>query len=98
MFTSTDVHRRPRLAKIAHDSKEANHLSTVPVRYHILSLEFLYCFGGEVSINMPMYRTTRPRLVYGRYYDAVSKVTCLSRGWGTDHQSLSIQNEQDKMN
>lgn len=45
---------------------------------------------------MPMYRTTHPKLVYGRYYNAVSKVTCLSRGWVTNHQSPSDQSEQDR--
>lgn len=43
-----------------------------------------------------MYRTTRPTLVFGRYYNGVSKVECLSRGWVTNHQSPLNQSEQDR--
>ncbi|EED17284.1 conserved hypothetical protein [Talaromyces stipitatus ATCC 10500] len=50
---------------------------------------FEYAFSNYVE-------TTHPKLVYGRYYNAVSKVTCLSRGWVTNHQSPSGQSEQDR--
>lgn len=49
-----------------------------------------------MSTNRPIYRTTRPKLEFGRYYNFVSKVTCLSRGWVTNHKSPSNQSEQDR--
>lgn len=87
MITLYYVHKRPRLANIAYDSKEANHLPTNPV---LSILQFTFYSGVDVSDSSQLVS-----LLWLTSLKYVSTIPGFQSGyWAPDYSASSFNQQQ----